>query len=101
LSTRCFVCHGPDSSSRQADLRLDDRDAAIAPGTDAPAIVPGDAVKSALMERISSTDPDVRMPPPDKGAALSADEIALIRNWIDQGAEYSEHWAFLRPAPAP
>src|SRR5690349_15643386 len=68
LSDRCFKCHGPDSASRQAGLRLDrSDDATAALDSGAKAIVPGDAAKSAVVERIMSTDVDTMMPPPDSG----------------------------------
>ncbi len=96
LSDRCFKCHGPDSASRQAGLRLDRQDAATAElDSGAKAIVPGDVAKSELVERITSTDPDVMMPPPDSGKTLSAPEKELLRQWIATGAKYELHWAFV------
>jgi hypothetical protein len=98
LSDRCFKCHGPDSASREAGLRLDQPDVAIAElESGATAIVPGDAAKSALVERIESSDPDMAMPPADSGKTLSAAEKALLRRWVEQGAEYEPHWAFAMP----
>ena len=98
LSDRCFKCHGPDSASREAGLRLDQREVAIAElESGATAIVPGDAAKSALVERIESSDPDLAMPPADSGKTLSAAEKALLRRWVEQGAEYEPHWAFATP----
>jgi len=99
LARRCIACHGPDT--REAGLRLDDRAAATAAlDSGATAIVPGDASASTLVERITSDDPDVRMPP--EGPALSAAEVALVRDWIEAGAQWQAHWAFrpvARPAP--
>ncbi len=90
LSDRCFHCHGPDEASRKGKLRLDVRAEAVA-----SAIVPGQAGESELMERLLAADPDDRMPPPDSGTkALSADEIELLRSWIDAGAVYQKHWSF-------
>jgi hypothetical protein len=98
LSDRCFKCHGPDSASRQAGLRLDrSEDATAALDSGATAIVPGDATKSALVERITSSDPDIMMPPPDSGKVLSAAEKELLRRWIEAGAKYEKHWAFVAP----
>jgi hypothetical protein len=98
LSDRCFKCHGPDSASRQAGLRLDRLDAATAElDSGAKAIVPGDTAKSAVIERIMSTDADTMMPPPDSGKVLSDAEKALLRKWIEQGAKYEKHWAFVAP----
>jgi hypothetical protein len=93
-----LYCHGQDPAKREADLRLDDREAAIA----AEAIVPGDPGASAMLERIHSTDPDVLMPPPDSNRRLSADQKQLLDRWIRQGAEYEPHWAFVPPVrPVP
>ncbi|MEZ6126689.1 MAG: PSD1 and planctomycete cytochrome C domain-containing protein [Planctomycetaceae bacterium] len=89
LSDRCFFCHGPDSSHREADLRLDVRAAAVA-----SVIQPGNADESELLKRLLSTDPDVQMPPPKSGKSVSADEIEVLRRWINEGAEYQGHWAF-------
>jgi hypothetical protein len=98
LSENCLYCHGQDPAKREADLRLDDREAAIA----AEAIVPGDPGASAMLERIHSTDPDVLMPPPDSNRRLSADQKQLLDRWIRQGAEYEPHWAFVPPVrPVP
>ncbi|MFN3148462.1 DUF1553 domain-containing protein [Bremerella sp.] len=91
LSDRCFHCHGPDATSRAADLRLDDQDAAHD-----YAIVPGDPESSEVFLRLTDHDPEVRMPPPDSNRTVSKDEIELIRQWIEQGAEYEQHWAFAR-----
>lgn len=102
LSDRCFKCHGPDSATREAGLRLDQHEAAIAElESGSTAIVPGDATKSALIERIESTDPDVAMPPADSGKTLSAAEKALLRQWVEAGAEYEPHWAFAAPVRPP
>lgn len=95
LSDACFACHGPDKHARQADLRLDDRAAAIEHG----AIVAGDSGASSILERILSDDPDLVMPPPKTGKKLSEEQIALLRRWIDAGAAYQSHWAF-EPLPA-
>ncbi len=93
FSDRCFACHGPDAKRREADLRLDTRDGAVG-GTHA--IVPGDAEKSPLWQRITSTELDEQMPPPAaKKPAFTAAELELIRRWIDEGAQYEGHWAFL------
>jgi hypothetical protein len=98
LSDRCFKCHGPDSASRQAGLRLDRSDTATAElDSGVKAIVPGDANKSALVERIMSEDADVMMPPPDSGKRLSAAEKKLLVRWIKEGAQYEPHWAFVAP----
>lgn len=98
LSQNCYVCHGPDSSSREAGLRLDQFEVATAELEDGgSAIVPGNPAKSLLLERIRSKDPDLQMPPPSAKKVLSAHESALIEKWIDQGAEWKEHWSFIPP----
>jgi Protein of unknown function (DUF1553)/Protein of unknown function (DUF1549)/Planctomycete cytochrome C len=101
LSTNCFRCHGQDEKARQAELRLDERDSAIAKRDDLPAITPGNADRSALIARITSNDDAVRMPPPKAAGKLSAEQIDVLRRWIDQGAVYSEHWAFVPPERPP
>jgi hypothetical protein len=93
LSENCLYCHGQDPAKREADLRLDVRDAAVA----ARAIVPGDPGASAILERIHSTDDDVVMPPPASNRRLSADQKRLLERWIAAGAEYKPHWAFTTP----
>src|SRR3954470_20528989 len=98
LSDRCFKCHGPDSASRKAGLRLDRPDAATADlDSGVKAIVPGKPSDSELIKRIMSKDPDEMMPPPDSGKVLSDVERALLRRWIEQGAKYEKHWAFVAP----
>ncbi|WP_198953767.1 DUF1553 domain-containing protein [Rhodopirellula sp. MGV] len=94
LSQHCYACHGPDEHSREADLRLDDRDAAV----DYGAITPGDTESSLLVERILTDDPDLIMPPPRGGKELSVDQKRLLQRWIEQGADYQQHWAFV-PVP--
>jgi Protein of unknown function (DUF1553)/Protein of unknown function (DUF1549)/Planctomycete cytochrome C len=104
LSGNCFYCHGPDPKHREADLRLDLRDGATADLGGYAAIVPGKPDASAIIKRVSSTDPDEQMPPPDsKKPRLTEEQIAIIRRWIEQGAEYEGHWAFLllKNAPPP
>jgi len=92
LSDKCFFCHGPDSAHREADLRFDDRDVAVASG----AIVPEKPAESEMLRRILSVNPDEQMPPPTaKLAKLTSTEIETIQKWIAQGAEYEGHWAFL------
>ena len=97
LSNRCFFCHGPDEKERQADLRLDTKDGATADLGGHRAIVPGNLSASRLIEKITSTDPSERMPPPEKGKGLSADEVALLRRWVEEGAPFAEHWSYVAP----
>ncbi len=101
LSNACFGCHGPNESARQAALRLDLQ---AGPFEDrgrygGPVIVRGNAADSLLFHRI--TDEDARTRMPRGGGALSDDEIATIRRWIDQGAAWQTHWAFVPPERPP
>ena len=97
LSEACFQCHGPDPAARKAKLRLDTPDGAFADRGGYAAIVPGKPEESELLRRVSSHDPDGMMPPPKAGQALPESDVALIREWIAQGAEWSLHWAFVPP----
>ena len=104
LSDRCFKCHGPDANQRKANLRLDIRENALAAlknNPDAHVIVPGKASESEVFRRISSSDTSQRMPPVKSNLKLNDDEIELIRKWIDQGAKYKKHWAFIVPQQSP
>lgn len=93
LADKCFYCHGQDANKRQGDLRLDDRDAALK----AKAFVPRNTRASTLIKRINSTDADTQMPPPDSNRSLSADQKKLLERWIEEGAEFEQHWAFVAP----
>ena len=102
LSDKCFRCHGPDSATRRANLRLDDPEAVLKDATrtspvdgSMQVISPGDRDHSALMRRITATDPARRMP--FRGEPLSAREVTLIGRWIDQGATYEPFWSFMAP----
>lgn len=97
LADACFKCHGPDSASRAADLRLDQRDAALAAG----AIVPGKPDESEAIRRIESTDADEVMPPPAQQRQLTALQKALLRRWVESGAEYQPHWSYITPVRPP
>ena len=88
LSDRCYRCHGPDSGTREADLRLDMHDAAL------DVIVAGKPEESELIKRIMSEDREDLMPPPESNLAVSAKEKQLISDWIKQGADWKKHWAF-------
>ena len=101
LSDTCYKCHGPDAAERQAGLRLDLHDGAVAKlESGATAIVPGKTDESELIARIRSTDPDRVMPPPASGKKLTPQQIAALTKWIEQGAEYKGHWSFIRPQRA-
>jgi hypothetical protein len=98
LSKYCFACHGQDENTREAGLRLDDRDSALNKlESDEIAIVPGNPQKSELLRRVTTQDDDLRMPPPETGNQLSADDIAVLKKWIEQQAPYSRHWSFIGP----
>ncbi|MFN0126933.1 MAG: DUF1553 domain-containing protein [Verrucomicrobiales bacterium] len=88
LSDRCFICHGTDAKQRKGDLRLDQREAAL------EALAPGRPDESEVVRRLFSDDPDEVMPPPESNLSVSAEEKAMLRAWIEQGAEYQGHWAF-------
>lgn len=99
LSEHCYACHGPDERTRKSGLRLDDEaEARKALKSGHRAIVPGDLGASVLVERIVSTDPDEVMPPPDMKKPLTPMKIALLRRWIEQGAKFEGHWAYLPPS---
>ena len=101
LSDKCFSCHGPDVSKIKAGLRLDLPASAFAElekNKGHFAIVPGNPEKSELIKRISSNDPGIMMPMPESHLArLTTDEIKLFTKWIEQGAKYEKHWAFVAP----
>ena len=97
LSDKCVFCHGPDKEQRQADLRLDTRDGAMADLDGHSAIVPGKPDDSELVKRILSTDEFEQMPPPDSKRSLSKEEKQLLIEWIEQGAEYQQHWSLIKP----
>ncbi len=102
LSDRCFKCHGPDSNAREAELRLDIRKGVFEPREDGQAVVvPGKPEQSLLYQRIITEDEDLRMPPEGGGKPLSKAEADLIRRWIEQGAPWEDHWAFVPPKRPP
>ncbi len=103
LSEHCFACHGFDPAARQAGLRLDVAEGATAEADSGiPAIVTFNPSESELLRRIDATDEDERMPPPEAGKQLSAEQREVLRNWIAGGAKYQRHWSFEPPqADAP
>jgi hypothetical protein len=94
LSENCVFCHGPDEKKREGDLRLDEEASAKANRDGVTAVVPGDPERSALIQRIVSTDPDEVMPPPKQHKKLSASEVALLKQWIKEGARWGGHWSY-------
>lgn len=97
LSDACFHCHGPDDQQRQAGLRFDQRESAIAKSESGETpIVPGNLSASELVRRITSEDESLVMPPRDSGKTISHEQIETLKRWISEGAEYEGHWAFQR-----
>ena len=97
LSQNCYACHGPDAATREADLRLDMPSGAYAEREDLPAVAPGQPDSSLLYVRITALDEDEVMPPPESHKSLSDLDIAILKKWIEEGAVYKEHWAFIPP----
>ena len=100
LSDKCFACHGPDAKKRQAGLRLDNEEGAFKALNSNPnhfAIVKGNADESILLKRIFSEDALFQMPPPESNLVLTDEEKNTLKKWIEQGAEYKQHWAFTPP----
>ncbi|MEQ8789946.1 MAG: PSD1 and planctomycete cytochrome C domain-containing protein [Pirellulaceae bacterium] len=96
LSDNCFHCHGPDEETRQADLRLDVKQGVL--GGDQPGVVvPGKSEQSELIRRLTSDDELERMPPPDSNRKLTPQQIAKLKQWVESGAQWEEHWAFVTP----
>lgn len=100
LSDKCFSCHGPDANKREAGLRLDIADSAYKALQDNPsahAWVPGKPEASDAYLRIATQDTALLMPPLYSNLSLTSLEIAILKKWIQQGARYEEHWAFVAP----
>ncbi|WP_353720492.1 DUF1553 domain-containing protein [Dyadobacter sp. 676] len=100
LSDKCFACHGPDKAKQKGGLRLDMAETAfgkVSKNSGRAAIDPGDLAESEFFHRIISSDPDHLMPTPESHLSLSAREKAILIRWIDEGAEYKPHWAFVKP----
>jgi len=100
LSDNCYTCHGPDANKRKAGLRLDQEQAALSELPENPgkyAVVAGKPGKSLLYQHVVSDDPKQLMPPPDSQLALNSYEKKLLKKWIEQGAKFEKHWAFIPP----
>src|SRR6187551_59038 len=95
LSDNCYSCHGPDKGHRKADLRLDTRDGLFAMKDDVAAVVPGKLDDSVMWLRVSSDDPEFRMPHHSSNKHLTPEQIQTIKLWIEQGAEWKGHWSFI------
>src|SRR5258708_5408566 len=100
LSDNCFKCHGPDEKGRRAHLRFDTREGAFRVKDGKSVITPGDVGRSELIRRITSTDPEVIMPPPKSGRTLSPAQVASIRGWVEQGAKWATLWSLVPPTAA-
>lgn len=99
LSENCFACHGPDEHERKAKLRLDVKDGGMyADRKGVIAVVPGKPEESELLYRLTTDDKDDIMPPPKAEKILKPEEIALIKKWIEQGAEWEGHWSYQKPS---
>ncbi len=99
LAGHCYHCHGPDPATRAAGLRLDTADGALKARKHGAAVVPGQSGSSLAIRRTSSADPAEVMPPPDANRPLTPMQIATLKAWVDQGAKFTPHWAFV-PLPA-
>ena len=98
LSENCYACHGPDEAKRKAGLRLDTKSEAFKQLKRGHfAIVPGDLKQRTIVERITTADEDDHMPPAKTGKKLTSAQIELIKRWVEQGAQWKEHWAFVPP----
>ncbi|REK24913.1 MAG: DUF1549 domain-containing protein [Planctomycetota bacterium] len=102
LSDSCYNCHGPDEASREADLRLDTHEGLLGADGEGGVVTPGDPDDSELIRRVTSVDEDEQMPPPDAHRKLSAAEITTLVRWVEAGAPWQRHWAFIPPQkPSP
>jgi len=97
LSDKCFACHGPDEDKREADLRLDIETDAKADRDGHQVIAPGKPDRSELLRRLTTDDPDERMPPSSSGKRLSDAQIATLTRWIAEGAAWEKHWSLIPP----
>ena len=98
LAGYCWECHGPDAGARKAELRLDTQLDALADRGGYRVIDPANPERSELLTRITSADADIRMPPAEAARQLSAEQIDLLARWIKQGANWQEHWAYVKSA---
>ena len=101
LSDACFQCHGPDAAKRKAGLRLDTHSGATEAREGVRAIDPARLANSELLARITATDPDTRMPPPEANRQLNPGQVKLLTEWVEAGGEYDRHWAFKKPVRQP
>ena len=97
LSNHCYRCHGPDENDRKAGLRLDTFEGATQDHNGIKALVPNDIDESEIIYRITSSDPEEVMPPPEAGEKLNDEEINKIKQWISEGGKYEKHWSYQKP----
>ncbi len=97
LADACFRCHGFDKNKREGDRRLDTREGALAENEGKKAIVPGKSDESEMVKRFLTSDKDDIMPPPEESRQLTSREKDILKRWIEQGAEYQDHWAYIPP----
>ncbi|MDB6039820.1 MAG: Protein of unknown function (DUF1553)/Protein of unknown function (DUF1549)/Planctomycete, partial [Verrucomicrobiales bacterium] len=100
LSDKCYFCHGPDEKARKAKLRLDTREGVFRVKDGKAVVSPGKSNESELIRRIATSDPDDHMPPLDSNRSLTAQQIQTLKRWVDQGAKWKSHWAFVPPRRA-
>jgi hypothetical protein len=101
LADNCFQCHGPDSDTRMANMRLDQKESILLARPEGSVVVPGKPAESLMYQRISAADVAVRMPPEYSHKSLTPAQIAKIKLWIEEGAEWKEHWAYRAPVQTP
>ncbi len=102
LAANCYACHGPDAKTREARLRLDDQESLLKyKRRSRKALVPGKPEMSSIVHRITSDDPEERMPPEDSEKSLTKDEVEKLTRWIAEGASWSAHWAYEAPKAHP
>ncbi|HEV2296446.1 MAG TPA: DUF1549 domain-containing protein [Tepidisphaeraceae bacterium] len=97
LSENCYACHGPDKAKRKADMRLDTKDGLFSTPDEVTIVVPGKPADSALLQRIAAEDEDDVMPPRKTDKRLTPAQIALIKRWIEEGAQWKGHWSYIAP----
>ena len=97
LSENCYACHGPDANKREAELRLDTEAGLFGKGAKKQPIVPAKLDESELVKRVTASAAAQRMPPAESGKTLSARDIAVLKKWVEQGAKWQGHWAFIKP----
>jgi hypothetical protein len=95
LSDKCYHCHGPDETGRKAKLRLDTKEGTLRAKD--PIVIPGKSRESELINRITTTNLDDLMPPPDSNRSLTPKQIATLKQWVNEGAKWGTHWAFVPP----